>query len=108
MSKTVQRSVAVRHPETEETHWFGPGDKLPGWAEKLVTNPRAFKPIDAEDEIQQPEEEDVFGDGGKKEVVYEDLTAAELELLCEERGLAKGGAKAEKIERLKMNDAATS
>lgn len=43
MSKVLAGQVAVQNPETGEFVTLAKGDELPGWAEKLVTNPKAFE-----------------------------------------------------------------
>src|SRR4051812_2213687 len=43
MSKTVQRTVHVLHPDTLENHVLTPGMKVPKWAEDQVTNPKVFE-----------------------------------------------------------------
>ena len=43
MSKVLAGQVAVQNPETGEFVTLAKGEELPGWAEKLVTNPKAFE-----------------------------------------------------------------
>ncbi|MCZ4066434.1 SAP domain-containing protein [Microbacterium sp. H37-C3] len=46
MAKVITNGcVNVTHPETYDLHTFGKGDRLPAWAEKLVTNPVLFEKI---------------------------------------------------------------
>lgn len=105
MSKIVRRHVAVHDPVTREAHWFYPGDKLPEWAEDLVTNPKVFIGESEESQAEKPEEMVVEE---TKAVNYSGMNISQLDLLLEERGLATSGNKNDKIERLKAHDGALS
>lgn len=63
--------------ENFQRHTFGPDDEVPGWAEKLITNPKAWKSdTDADEEAieapdgtgQSPEGQSDGGDGGDQNV----------------------------------------
>lgn len=43
MSKVLAAQVAVQNPETGEFVTLLQGEELPAWAEKVVTNPKAFE-----------------------------------------------------------------
>ena len=108
MGRTVRRSVAVHNPETGESHWFHDGDQLPTWADKLVTNPKVFEPLEgSEDELNSRVSKMALApdsDPDNQPVEYEDMNKSQLEELLEERGLAKSGNKDELIERLRAHD----
>ena len=60
MGKTVRKTVHVTD-EQFARHVFKPGDTLPTWAEKLVTNPKVFE--SDEDDAPEVDTEADQGDG---------------------------------------------
>ena len=42
MTKTLARHVHVRHPVDGEVHRFAPGEQVPEWAQRAITNPKAW------------------------------------------------------------------
>lgn len=66
MAKTVQKTVHVTDDKFQR-HVFKPGDTLPKWAEKLVTNPKVFESDEdaaPAEEVDQGSEETGGGQGG--------------------------------------------
>lgn len=60
MARQLQARVFAVNPETGETEAFGPGDDVPSWARKVITNPAAWAPSDGDDEGDEGDED---GDG---------------------------------------------
>jgi hypothetical protein len=52
MPKTKKRLKAFVFvtDENGQAHEFGPGDSLPAWAEKAITNPACFESVDEDPE----------------------------------------------------------
>ena len=122
--------VAV-HKDPAETVWFAPGDEVPDWAFELVgdhvyggdhqadgdaddvrlTDPH-YEDDDPETEFRTTTDLPPANDAGETEADedlasdYSELTKDELKDLCEERGLAVSGNKAELVARLEEDDAA--
>lgn len=60
--KTLARHVHV-HDEDGVSHVFGPGDDLPGWARKAITNPKAWASDEpAPEPAPEPEPEPASGE----------------------------------------------
>lgn len=57
MSKQLATYVHV-FDENHETHVFGPGDKVPGWAKKQITNPKAWAAAESDDDLDEDLESD--------------------------------------------------
>lgn len=56
MAKTVRKTVHVTDDKFQR-HVFKPGDTLPRWAEKLVTNPKVFESDEDATPVQTVEQE---------------------------------------------------
>lgn len=54
-SKTLITNVHVIHPETADIHHFRPGDEVPAWAVKAITNPNVWADDEQGDEPADPE-----------------------------------------------------
>lgn len=106
MSKIVRRPVAVTNRENLKVTWFYPGDKLPEWAEELVTNPKVFQAEGEETADEEAPESLVTQERIAPD--YSGMNISQLDILLEERGLSTSGNKPDKIERLKAHDGAHS
>ena len=96
MAKTVKRSVHVSNPETGDEIWLHPGDDVPGWAAKLITNPSVFEDLDDVD----------LAPTNQGPIDYDKLNITQLDELLTERGLPTTGNKNEKAKALKEHDGA--
>jgi len=59
MVKQLKRVVILTNPETRQAETFRPGESVPGWARKAITNPAAWETSDTEDDqADEPEPEE--------------------------------------------------
>lgn len=82
----MARLVATVHVQDAKgvAHVFGPGEKVPGWAKKLITNDKAWDSAPA-DESDDDSDDAAAGDAPGK--AFSQLNKAELEQVASDEGV---------------------
>lgn len=80
------------YDEVGEVHYFNPGDDVPAWAAKQITNPDAWKtadddtePVDADDQTPDDPDADSTDGGDEYGVDYDAMKVDQLKELIDQR-----------------------
>lgn len=105
MGDKILRSYVHVTKKDGSTVELAPGQAVPAWAAKQVTNPDAFADETVEQEETQPPAGAGDGQGGENPPAYADQDEDALRGLLKERELPQEGDKAALVERLEQADA---